>query len=149
MSDKLGYECKMYHGAALATGETAVDGSYTELTAAKDVSVPLDKAEADMTTRANNGWKSSRGGLKDGSIEFEIKWDSEDAGVTFIRSAFMNNTNILLAVMDGDIAVNDNEGFVANCEIMSFPLNQPLEEGVMIAVTAKPRDHQEWYVVGA
>ncbi len=149
MSDKLGYECKLYYGTALGAGDTAVDGGYTELTAAKDVSAPLDKAEADMTTRANNGWKSTRGGLKDGSLEFELKWDSDDAGVTFIRQAFMNNTKVLLAIMDGAITTNDNEGFVANFEIMSFPVNQPLEEGVMVALTAKPRDHQEWYVVGA
>lgn len=148
MSDKIGYECKMYYGAAaLTSGQTAVNGSYTELDAAKDVSLPLDKAEADMTTRANAGWKATRGGLKDGSLDFEMLWDPEDAGVQKIKAAFLANTTVLLAIMDGSIAVSDNEGFVANFEIMSFPVNQPLEEGVTIAVTAKPRDHHEWYVV--
>jgi len=150
MSDKLGYECKMYYGsAALGVGETAVNGSYTELDLAKDVNVPLDKAEADMTTRKSGGWKETRGGLKDGSLDFELKYDSDDAGVAVIRNAYLNNTSILLAIMDGDIAVTGTEGFVANFEIMSFPINQPMEEGVMIAVTAKPRNHHEWYEVGA
>lgn len=150
MSDKLGYECKMYRGAAaLTAGQTAVNGSYTELDAAKDVSVPLDKAEVDMTTRANAGWKRTRGGLKDGSLEFDVLWDSTDAGVTALRDAYLENTRMLLAIMDGDIAVNNTEGFVANFEIMAFGRNEPLEEGVTVSVTAKPYDHQEWYVVGA
>lgn len=150
MSEKFGYECILYYDATpLAAGETAVDGSWTELDAAKDVSVPLDKAEADMTSRKSAGWKKTKGGLKDASLTFDLIWDSTDLNVRAIRTAFMTNAPIALAIMDGDIAVNDNEGFVANFEIMGFEFNQPLEEGVTIPVTAKPQDHQEWYKVGA
>ena len=148
MSDKLGYECKLYFDATpLAVGETAVDGSWSELEAAKDVSCNLDKAEADRTTRANLGWKSTRGALKDSSLEFELLWDPADADVVAIQAAFINNNLIALAAMDGDIAVAANAGFVANFEIMTFNRNEPLEEAVTISVTAKPRDHHEWYVV--
>lgn len=149
-NDKLGYECIMYYDATpLAAGETAVNGSWTELDAAKDVNLPLDKAEADMTSRKNKGWKNTRGGLKDASLTFEMIWDSTDLNIRAVRTAYMTNVQMAMAIMDGDIAVNDNEGFIANFEIMNFDFQQPLEEGVTIAVTAKPRTHQEWYKVGA
>lgn len=32
----------------------------------------LEKGEADVTTRANNGWRATKGTLKEGSIEFEM-----------------------------------------------------------------------------
>ena len=160
--DKLGYECQLYYDATrlgavggLSSSESAVDGSWTELTLVKDLAVPLTKAEADVTTRKNAGWKATRGGLKDGGITFDLLWDPTDAdegagaGVTAVREAFINNTLIPLAVMDGDIASNDQEGFVANFEITGFERAEPLEESVTIAVTAKPRSNHEWYKVGA
>lgn len=148
MSKKLGLECKLYYDATpLAVGETAVDGSWTELTAAKDVTTNLEAGEADMTSRANSGWRATRAALRDGSLDFDLLWDSGDAGVGAIRAAFIGGNDIALAVMDGDIAVSGNEGFVANFGITAFNRSEPLEEGVTISVTAKPRDHQEWYEV--
>jgi len=142
--DRLGYECKLYYDATpLADG--AVGGSWNEVTAVRDLTCNLDKDEADMTTRANAGWKATRGSLRDGSLEFDLLYDSGDAAITAIRTAYLTNALIALAAMDGDIAVAGAEGFVANFEIMSFSQPQPLTEGVTISVTAKPRDHHQWY----
>lgn len=144
--DRLGYECKLYYDATpMAAGETAVDATWSEVTIVRDASANLDKDEADMTTRANAGWKATRGSLRDGSVEFELLYDSDNAALAAIRTAYLTNVRIALAVMDGDIAVAGAEGFVANFEIMSFNVPQPLTEGVTVSVTAKPRDHQEWY----
>jgi hypothetical protein len=35
--------------------------------------------EADVTTRGNAGWRATVATLKDGSIEFEMVWDTGDA----------------------------------------------------------------------
>lgn len=144
--DRLGYECKLYLDATpLAVGETAVDGSWTEVTAVRDLTCNLDKDSADMTTRANAGWKATKGSLRDGSLEFDLLYDSDDTLIAAIRNAYLGNNLIALAAMDGDILVAGAEGFVANFEIMSFNVPQPLAEGVTISVTAKPRSHHEWY----
>ena len=146
MEDRLGFECKLYYDATpLAAGETAVDGSWSEITAVRDLTCNLDKDEADMTTRANAGWKATRGSLRDGSLEFDLLYDSDDTHIKAIRDAYLGNNLIALAAMDGDILVAGAEGFVANFEIMSFNHSQPLTEGVTISVTAKPRSHHEWY----
>ncbi len=47
-----------------------VDG--VEITNVKDLTVSLEKAEADASTRANNGWRATVGTLKDASIEFTV-----------------------------------------------------------------------------
>jgi hypothetical protein len=63
----------------------------------------LETGEADVTTRANSGWKQTLATLKDGSVEFEMVWDTNDPDFAAIRDAWLNNTEIALAVMDGDI----------------------------------------------
>jgi hypothetical protein len=78
MSVKLGKDAKLYFCAAGIGGTP----SWTELSNVKNVSTSLQKGEADVTTRANAGWKASVGTLKEGSIEFEMIWDPDDAGFT-------------------------------------------------------------------
>ena len=55
---------------------------WTELGNALDVNLNLSTGEADITTRANNGWKATAATLKEGSIEFEMLWKPTDAGFT-------------------------------------------------------------------
>ena len=47
-----------------------IDGA--EITNVKDLTVSLEKAEADASTRANNDWRATVGTLKDASIEFTV-----------------------------------------------------------------------------
>ena len=47
-----------------------IDGA--EIKNVKDLTVNLEKAEADASTRANNGWRATVGTLKDASIEFTV-----------------------------------------------------------------------------
>lgn len=44
-----------------------IDGA--EIKNVKDLTINLEKAEADASTRANNGWRATFGTLKDASIE--------------------------------------------------------------------------------
>ena len=134
MSIKLGMNCKLYYCAA-GIGGTPV---WTELTNTKNASLGMQRGEADVTTRANNGWKASVGTLKDGNINWEMVWDPDDAGFTAIKDAYMNGTTIGLAVMDGDILVAGTQGLWADCSIIDFSRDEPLEEAVSVKVTAKP-----------
>ena len=47
-----------------------IDGA--EITNVKDLTVSLDKAEAEASTRANNGWRATVGTLNYASIEFTV-----------------------------------------------------------------------------
>lgn len=133
MSVKLGMNAKLYRN----TG-TYDDPTWTEIGNARDVTLSLEKGEADVTTRANNGWRATVGTLKDATVDFQMVWDSDDTNFTALRSAFLGNTAIEMAVMDGDIDDGDSEGFRASMDVMSFTRNEALEEAITADVSLKP-----------
>ena len=127
MAIKLGMEAKLCYGPA---GSTAT----TELTNVKDVTLNLETGEADVTTRGNQGWRATVATLKNGSVEFEMLWDTADAGFTAIQQAYFSNTPIALAILDGA----SGSGLDADFSITNFTRNEPLEEAITVSVTAKP-----------
>lgn len=132
MAHTIGLDAKMYYDAS-GVGI----GSWTELTNCRDVRLPMSKSEADVTTRANSGWRATAGVLKEATIEWDMVYDPSEAGFTAIQTAFLNDTIIGLAVMDGNIVTPGVEGFQANCEIIGFEIDQSLEEAIKVNVIAK------------
>ena len=106
MPAKLGLDCKLYY----KTGGQASANAWTVLGNAKDVTLSIEGGDADVTTRANNGWKASLATLKSGNIEFEMIYDTTDAGFTAIRTAYFANTIIGLRVLDGLIPASGTNG---------------------------------------
>jgi hypothetical protein len=43
------------------------------------VTLNLEAGEAEVTTRANSGWRATVATLKEASVEFEMVWDTGDA----------------------------------------------------------------------
>jgi hypothetical protein len=133
MAIKFGFDAKLYRNTAAYDTPT-----WVEITNVKDLTISLEKGEADVTTRANNGWKALAGTLKDGSIEFEMVWDTDDANFTAVKDAYFNNTTLDIAAMDGDIATAGSQGLRAVMEVMNFSRNEPLEEALTVNVSIKP-----------
>ena len=134
MAIRLGMEAKLYFCAAGIGGSP----TWTELTSVKNVSLALQTGEADVTTRGNSGWKATAATLKEGSIEFEMVWDTADAGFAAIKNAYFGNSLIGLAVMDGSIIAAGSQGLWADCMITNFSRDEALEEAITVKVTAKP-----------
>ena len=61
----LGLEAKLFFGAAGATAAT-------EMKNVKDVTLNMETGEADVTTRAAEGWRLTAATLKEASVEFEM-----------------------------------------------------------------------------
>ena len=147
MGDKLGYECKLYRNS----GTYAVP-VWAEVTNVKDVTLNMEKSEANATTRANQGWKASKAALKDATIDFEMVYDTLDANFQAFKGAFIGNTTVEVAVMDGGIAVVGSEGLRVTVDVMKFPRSEPLEGEVTVAVSLKPTyaaHAPEWKVIAA
>jgi hypothetical protein len=150
MSRVLGMNAKLYRAAALLTGTDDTDASgasWDEIANVRDVTLNLETGEADVTTRANSGWKQTLPTLKDGSVEFEMVWDTNDPDFAAIRDAWLNNDEIALAVMDGPIA-SAGQGLVSNFAITNFSRTEPLEDAIKVSVTAKPSSFSQWYIIG-
>jgi hypothetical protein len=148
MSVKLGLDAKLYYCVAGIGGTP----TWTLLGNVKNVTLNLQKGEADVTTRANNGWKATAATLKEGSIEFEMVWDPADEGFTAIKDAYFNNTLLGMAAMDGPVATAGSQGLWADCAITDFTRDEPLEDAISVKVTAKPTysvNPPVWMVVAA
>jgi len=150
MSDNftLGMDCKLYFKTALLTGPPDGTG-WTEIDNAKDVNLQQENGEADVTTRANNGWRATAATLKEATIEFEMLWKPSDAAFAAILAAWLAAGEIAIAAMDGAIDEAGNQGLASNCSVTSFTRNEPLEEAVTVSVTLKPSSFTDWYVVPA
>jgi predicted secreted protein len=129
VSIKLGMEARLNY----KTGGQGGAGSWTELANTKDVTLNLETGEADVTTRANSGWRATVATLKEASVEFEMVWDTADAGFAAIKNAYLNNDPIGLQVLDGE----DGQGLQADFMITAFSRSESLEEAITVSVTAK------------
>lgn len=137
MPAKLGLDCKLYY----KTGGQASASAWTLLGNTKDVTLTVEAGDADVTTRANNGWKASLATLKSGNIEFEMIYDTSDDGFTAIRTAYFTNAALGLRVLDGLIptsGTNGTQGLSCDAMITNMEFGQPLEEAVTVKITAKP-----------
>lgn len=132
MNYQLGMNGKLYRN----TG-TYASPTWSEISNARDVTITCEKGEADVTTRANQGWRATVGTLKELTIEWTAVWKDSDTNLEAIRSAFLNNTNVELLALTGGITTEGSEGPRVTCEIMSFGRDEALEEGMTINITAK------------
>ena len=138
----LGMNAKIYQGP---TG-TAL-ASLTEMDNVKDVTLNLEAGEADVTTRANQGWRATAPTLRECTAEFEMLWKPGDTGFDAIKTAFLTSATIALAVLTGEKATSGTEGPRGDFSITNFSRNEPLEEGVTVSVTAKLAKFEEWVEV--
>ncbi|GIW55558.1 MAG: hypothetical protein KatS3mg082_1962 [Nitrospiraceae bacterium] len=145
MAVKLGLDAKLYRNTGTFPAPV-----WNEIKNVKEVTLNLEAGEADVTTRGNAGWKATVATLKDGSIEFEMVWDTADDDFAAIRDAFLNRGAIEFAVMDGDIASSGSQGLRATCMVTNFSRNEALEEAITVSVTVKPTyslNPPSWIVV--
>ena len=138
----LGMNAKIYQGAAGADLATL-----TEMSNVKDVTLNLEAGEADVTTRANQGWRATAPTLRECTAEFEMLWKPGDTGFEAVKTAFLTAGTIALAVLTGDKATSGTEGPRGDFSITNFSRNEPLEEGVTVSITAKLAVFAEWVEV--
>jgi hypothetical protein len=138
MSAILGMDAKIYYGTsgAIATNE---------MSNVTDVTLTLDAGEADVTTRANSGWRATVATLKECTVEFEMVWDTSDTGFTTLRNAYLNSNLVALLVLDKV----SGQGPDADFAITSFSRSEPLEEAIKAKVTCKLSVFRQWQEVTA
>ena len=134
MAYKFGINAKLYYDVAGVANDTWTECDIVH----GDVTLAIDKAEADATTRAMGGWKAIVAKMKDASIEFEMIWDTAEAAFTALQDAFLNDTVIGIACMDAAIATVGSEGLKADMCVTRFHRVEPEEGAQLVQVTLKP-----------
>ena len=136
----LGMNAKIYQGVA-----GAEIGDLDEMDNVKDVTLNLDAGMADVTTRANAGWRANATTLKECSVDWEMLWKPGDPGFEAIKDAFLGSSQIRLAVLTGAWDAEDVAGPIGDFSISKFTRSEPLEDGITVSVTAKLACFDEWY----
>lgn len=145
MANVLSEDAKLYYNTA-----TYGSPNWVEITDVKDLTLNLDKGEADATTRGSGGFSEFLDGLIDASIEFSLLWDNGSSVFTAIRTAFFNKTALEFLCLDGPTGTEGSEGLRATCMVKSFTRNENLGEALMADITIRPRKNSDaapaWYV---
>jgi len=133
---RAGIECKLYYQTAVAA--TFSTSSPTLVTEVKDLNVTFSKTAIDITSRASL-YKAKISGTIEAAINFKYQYngDPDDAVFTAMRQAFLNKTIWHWAVLDNVITSpgpSGAQGLTMPGEIMEFPIDQPLEDGMTIDV---------------
>jgi len=102
----------------------------------RDVTLNMEKSEADVTTRGNNRWRAIVAALKEATIEFDSVWDTENVGFAAFRDSWLNDTILGIRVLDTD--ASGGEGLQADCMVFNFSRNEPLEEVITASISLKP-----------
>jgi len=129
----LGKDGKLYFGVA---GTTAA----TEMGNVRDVTLTMEAGTADVTTRANFGWRATAPTLRECTCEFEMVWDPADPGFTAIKNAFLASSLIALKILDKA----NGQGPDGDFAITSFSRKEALEEAIIVSVTAKLSLFRAW-----
>ena len=132
---RLGIKAKMYYGEAGTSGVPT-----TELSNVTDVTISLDASEADVTSRDNDGFRATIGGLKECSIEFDMLYLANDPGFRMIQKAWEMSDQIHLAALTGE----GGEGPVGDFSITGFSRSEAMEEAIKYSVTAKLSQWEKW-----
>lgn len=147
MGVRLGMDGRLYRN----TGTYAAP-IWAEIGNVKDLTLNLEKGEADVTVRSNGGWSAKVATLKEGSVEMSMVWNTEDPGFNAIKDAWFNNTPIEMAVLDGPVNVPGSQGLRASFAVIKFGREENLTEAMNVPVSLKPTlaEHPpEWMVVPA
>ncbi len=129
----LGMDCKIYRN----TGTYNVP-VWNEVGNVRDVTLNLETATADATTRMNNGWRATVATLKDGSVEFEMLWDPTDGDFAAFFAVWMFNGVLDCLILDENVVVNGAQGLRADFAITNFTRSEPLEDITKAQVKMQP-----------
>lgn len=127
-----GYLPKLYINTA-----TYASPTWSEISEARDLSMPLALGEVDASDRGST-FKKYDAGLIDMSIEWEMTYRNGNANFAALQTHVLARTTVEIAIVDDDIATSGTEGFRIPCKLFSQSFNFPLEDGMTVSMKAMP-----------
>ena len=132
MGALIGLDAKLYRGAAGAPATT-------EMINVRNVKVPNEKSEANISRRGNR-WYVVKGTRKKASVTFEMINDDIDPDVQALATAYFSDTPLAFKVLDKETG----HGLDADFEIMKFERSEDDEAEQIISVDTKPTYVGRW-----
>jgi TP901-1 family phage major tail protein len=140
----LGMNGKLYFGTS--GGELS---ALTVMDNVKDVTGTMERGEADITTRANSGWKATAPTLASCTLEWEMVWKPGDSGFDAIKTAFLTAGTLELAALDNVNTDATAGGIKGTFCVTNFSRKEALEEAMTVSVTCKLTKFDKFLPVAA
>ena len=147
MTVKLGKDFILYLDEAGALDGQGTPANWIEADNVRDLTLNLEKATDDVSTRGGGDFRAVVATLSDGTTDFQLVYDALDPTFITLEKAFFGSGagfvsagGIVLgvAVMDGDITTSGNKGLIADMMVTNFSIPQNLEESGKVDVTIQP-----------
>ena len=145
MAIVLGLDAKLYRN----TGAWATP-TWSLVDNVRDLTTSVEKGDADVSTRGSGGWRQHAVTLKDGSIDFEMVWDTADIEFTSLKDAFFNDTTVEMAALDLLVATTGAQGLHADFNVGDFSRAEALEDALKVSVKLTPArtaNTPEWLII--
>lgn len=117
-----------------AVGGGFAAATWVAMSNVTNVTLNTNKALADVTTRGGSGWRQQVGTLKEGTVDFEMIYDTADADFTAMQAAFLNNTQLEFYIADGASGTSGSQGLFALFDVTDFSIDQQLEDAFRVTV---------------
>lgn len=124
----VGRDCKLYYNSG-----TFASPTWTEVTRAMDVALPIDAEYGDVSSRVSGFKMQAKSFVVVGPLTFGYRYRQgvTDAVFDALRPMVLGFTKVEFAVCDGAIATTGNEYLRATYQVKGN-LNQPMGEGVSV-----------------
>lgn len=139
MATQVGYNARIYYNNG-----TSVSPVWLEIDTVRDVTLNLSRNEIDDTSRTARGWRSRLAGLAEWGADYEMVYNTENTAWGKIRDSFLDNTVIEVLILDGDIAIDGQQGIRGNVFVTEFSEEQPLEDVISNSCTMVGNGEPTW-----
>ena len=132
MGYKLGLDGFVHYDTSGVASPTWLDADNVE-----EVTLNLERPAGEIKNRSSD-WMKVLLGKQGASIEITMTYNGGAADWEAFRDAYLNGTDIGVAIMTGDIATVGSEGLVADMKVTAMSRAEPLEEGMQVTFTLQP-----------
>jgi len=127
---------------------TSATPDWKEITVIKDVTLNLEKGEADVSMRGSD-WEQVKATLKKASIDFDMIWlDVEDVGdlanediIVFeklLETFLAKNESLDMMFLSGPLEHAGSRGLRGMFDVFKFARDEKLTEALKVSCTVKP-----------
>lgn len=134
MAARIGIDCKLYY----KLGGQAAGGSWTEIPDARDLTLAMDKDEADVSRRGVKV-KMFRGALLGIDPEWDQIWNKGAQVLADLRDSYLNDTLIGLRILDG-VNGAGGEGIEGDFIVFKYEREEKMNGEVALSVGTKTAD---------
>jgi len=104
-----------------------------------NLTLSMEKASSDVSSRRSEGWRENVMTLRDANISFQMIWDNADVDFDAILTAFLaEGAQIDMWILDGDNVTTGNQGLRAEMEVETFTRNEELEDALRADIAVRP-----------